>query len=674
MSCSEPLDTRKCEHCSVVIAPKAGCRERCDPTWVARTAGWKKMQRSKQWYCYKCLIEKRLDVDVPTAAQIEKHLCTSCSEAAIARYESDVKASSQDVQPHVPPSSSALSNVPPSRAMCSPPSDPMKMKPLESFHGKYSDWLISYICRSSTEQELLARPPMGIIHYGEKKPYKRCEEKKNEEPDHWWNRQDQWQDQWWDSQDQWQDQWWDSQDQWKDQGWDSHWWHRKDQWWDSQSWWSGKSSHATEEIRNIKPGLKGKKEEYPYKNVSEEKWKQPLGNLFVKGRKANVTTSTNAETSSDSECREWRFDILEQSVKSQLLQGRPLPTSLSHMTFFQWNAGPARQRLEVGGLCGCSMHFGMMQEVDAGIVASLERWGATVHVHEKACDSPGKPTCTFARAQFLEGSGLLEADVIPRSYQQSGQTVESWLLSYSIASYRFKFPIAGREQMTLASAHLNSFFAKKHDIAIETLIGFLDTCYAQSVDMIGCDMNQAVALRKTHETSPLFEAMKQFCSKRAVASDYPYVSLFGQEKNDGCGFIIMPTSPIFAECVVVKHGWAPFLNADLGLRQPDSDAHCPNHMWLCCKTQKREYVRSPEAWDRKKKAKKGKREELKAKKKAKGTGKGKSKNLGKGKNPKQAKQFRNPPPWKQGKRHAEQLDRNMENLSNKHWSKLLRRI
>ena len=117
------------------------------------------------------------------------------------------------------------------------------------------------------------------------------------------------------------------------------------------------------------------------------------------------------------------------------------------MTFFQWNAGGTRQRLDVGALSGCSMHFGMMQEVDEDIVASLERWGATVHVHEKAMPSPGKPTCTFARAQFIERSELLWAEVVPRSYEKSGERVESWLLSYSIASYQFKFPIAGRDQV-----------------------------------------------------------------------------------------------------------------------------------------------------------------------------------------------------------------------------------
>ena len=80
------------------------------------------------------------------------------------------------------------------------------------------------------------------------------------------------------------------------------------------------------------------------------------------------------------------------------------------MTFFQWNPGETRQRLDVGALSGKSLHFGMMQEVDSGIVASLERWGATVHVHKKAKHLPGKPTCTFARAQFIEHSELLHAD------------------------------------------------------------------------------------------------------------------------------------------------------------------------------------------------------------------------------------------------------------------------
>ena len=200
---------------------------------------------------------------------------------------------------------------------------------------------------------------------------------------------------------------------------------------------------------------------------------------------------------------------------------------------------------------------------------------------------------------------------------KSGETVDSWLLSYSIARYEFKFPIAGRDQVTLASAHLCNDWATKRDIATEAILDLLEKCRAKNVDVIGCDLNQAVALRKSHTTSPLFEAMKKFCREYDVASHYPYESLYGQEESDCTGFIIMPTSSIVDECEIEKHGWAPFLNSDLGLRITDRDAHHPNHMWLRCKTQKRKYVRSEGAWTRKKEAKAQKLEELKAKKKAK---------------------------------------------------------
>ena len=110
---------------------------------------------------------------------------------------------------------------------------------------------------------------------------------------------------------------------------------------------------------------------------------------------------------------------------------------------------------------------------------------------------------------------------------------------------------------------------QKRDIATEALGVLFEKCYTHNVDIIGCDLNQAVALRKSHTTSPLFEAMRQFCSKHDVTSDYPYVALYGQNPNDCCGFIIMPTSSIYAECVVKKHSWAPFVNTDFGLRKTD---------------------------------------------------------------------------------------------------------
>ena len=76
--------------------------------------------------------------------------------------------------------------------------------------------------------------------------------------------------------------------------------------------------------------------------------------------------------------------------------------------------------------------------------------------------------------------------------------------------------IAGRSFLTIASAHLNNDWAKKRDVAIEAISTLLDTCRDYNVDLIGCDMNQGVALRKTHTTSSLLEAMTAFCQKHGI--------------------------------------------------------------------------------------------------------------------------------------------------------------
>lgn len=168
--------------------------------------------------------------------------------------------------------------------------------------------------------------------------------------------------------------------------------------------------------------------------------------------------------------------------------------------------------------------------------------------------------------------------------------------SFSIAKYDFEIKIAGSCQ--------------------EAVLNLLDTCYAPEVDVIGCDMNSGVALRKTHVTSPVVEAMKEFCHKHAVTLAFPYESLYGQAAGDCCGFIIMPTSPIVTECTVLKHGWMPFWSDDIGVRRTDREMHHPNHLWLQSKSHVRKYKRSAEGWDRVQAKKAQKREALSEKKKA----------------------------------------------------------
>ena len=101
--------------------------------------------------------------------------------------------------------------------------------------------------------------------------------------------------------------------------------------------------------------------------------------------------------------------------------------------------------------------------------------------------------------------------------------------------------------------------AKKRVVAIEAISTLLDTCRDYNVDLIGCDMNQGVALRKTHTTSPLLEAMTSFCQKHGIGvENADFRELLAQAPGDCCGFIIMPSSSMFTDFIVVKHGWAPF--------------------------------------------------------------------------------------------------------------------
>ena len=111
--------------------------------------------------------------------------------------------------------------------------------------------------------------------------------------------------------------------------------------------------------------------------------------------------------------------------------------------YFSWST---RQRLVVDALSGACLHFGIMQEVDPNTVASWQRWGAEVHFHETT--RPDPPTCTFARAAFITHSEQLYADITTRTYEYNEDTLESWLQSYSIVKYDFKFHITARSDIT----------------------------------------------------------------------------------------------------------------------------------------------------------------------------------------------------------------------------------
>ena len=64
--------------------------------------------------------------------------------------------------------------------------------------------------------------------------------------------------------------------------------------------------------------------------------------------------------------------------------------------------------------------LGSFQGVDAGIVASLERWGAVVHTQDPET-TIGQPTCTFGRAAFVSSSAMLFSDVLTRTFERHGR-------------------------------------------------------------------------------------------------------------------------------------------------------------------------------------------------------------------------------------------------------------
>ena len=111
------MSSSECCQCKFEL-PSFGCTC-CNPTWVARTAGWKKIKGSKNWYCCKCQIANKWKVKKPTEDEIRWYVCASCWETATAIYQKDVKESSEDVQPRFLPSltqvstSSAPSHVQP---------------------------------------------------------------------------------------------------------------------------------------------------------------------------------------------------------------------------------------------------------------------------------------------------------------------------------------------------------------------------------------------------------------------------------------------------------------------------------------------------------------------------------------------------------------------------------
>ena len=555
-----------CAQCGCVLE-RVQCGQSCNETWVARVAGWYKVKKSKNWYCLACVLANQWEGAPPSADEKQQHLCNVCLQHATTMYGTvkanyNQPASSSSSLHTGTPSAAAHGGAPytgpVSKAMLAEPDSNVHfMKPLATVANAYNQFALRYLlekCGCSLE-ELNKRAK-------DKNSYKAGA-----------------------------------------RGLPLH-----------TSPWAVKRrdvlDESTGELRTVLqvPGLVASDEVYPSKQDFTNKWELRLTDIFVgEGRQSDGGSSAAVAE------KHWRFDILEQLLKFNDLQNRPLPSALENMTLFQWNAGGSRQRLEPGALTGGSLHFGSMQEADDDIAASLRRWGAIVHQQQT---NAAPATLTFARADFVAHSELIFANVLTRPYSHKGQVVDSWLLSFSIAKYDFGIEIAGRSSLTMASAHLNNEWAKKRDVAKEAIANLLETCHAYGVDVIGCDMNQGVALRKSHLTSPLFEAIKEFSNNHGVVSAESYETLYGQAPGDCCGFILLPTSALLNQCLIHKHGWLPFVSSDVGLRATDRDSHYPCHLWLRNVSRERTYKRSAEGWAHVQAKKQHKKEVLQAKKKA----------------------------------------------------------
>ena len=360
-------------------------------TWFARSAGWYKVKKSKNWYCLKCVRANQWEV-APQSESSEQYLCAQCRARASHLYDVDLASppqpsgscSSASVAPATSATHAGVSAVatgsysgPVARPLMQDPHTSVHfMKPLQTLVGAYSPFALRYMqdkCHCSVEDlQARARDRDAYESGARGLPLQ-------------------------------------------------------------ASPWSVTRRDVVDADTGISsrvisvPGLIASDEAYPTKRDFNEKWRRDLSEVFV------GAGSLDADASSSSAAGHWRCDFLEQLLKFNDLQGRPLPPALDCLTVLQWNAGGTRQRLDVGQLTGGSLHFGSMQEVDADIVSSLERWGAVVH----SSDAHGQATCTFARADFVRRSELLFSKVLTRAARHHGEVFDSWLLCAPQSSRAF---------------------------------------------------------------------------------------------------------------------------------------------------------------------------------------------------------------------------------------------
>ena len=237
------------------------------------------------------------------------------------------------------------------------------------------------------------------------------------------------------------------------------------------------------------------------------------------------------------------------------------------LSMVSWNAGAARQRLDVGLFCSKSFVCGAIQEANDEVYQQLLRHGCRVF-------RPNNEDITawvFIGDQFLEGG-----EVIHEHLRTDAQG--RWILTATFVNLRLKAPHDwGVREVTLGSAHLNNVVAKSPDVATQVLDEFLTLANQYNVDLIGCDLNQGICPRK-REISPYHAATIAVLDRLKFQKRMP-IDLLGTAASDCVDWIMCPWSS-FRGVKLARHGAIDFQPLDVGIRRFDGDSHHPSFLFF----------------------------------------------------------------------------------------------
>jgi hypothetical protein len=260
----------------------------------------------------------------------------------------------------------------------------------------------------------------------------------------------------------------------------------------------------------------------------------------------------------------WRYCAVQQRIQIGLRESAALRHTLSMVS---WNAGAARQRLDVGLFCSKSFVCGAIQEANDEVYQQLLRHGCRVF-------RPNNEDITawvFIGDQFLEGG-----EVIHEHLRTDAQG--RWILTATFVHLRLKAPHDwGVREVTLGSAHLNNVVAKSPDVATQVLDEFLTLANQYNVDLIGCDLNQGICPRK-REISPYHAATIAVLDRLKFQKRMP-IDLLGTAASDCVGWIMCPWSS-FRGVKLARHGAIDFQPLDVGIRRFDGDSHHPSFLFF----------------------------------------------------------------------------------------------